>query len=630
MRTRIGTRLMLGAGLVTSLVIGVMTIVVMRSHTDQLLFELTQSANQVSETIKSSTHYDMLENRRDDLHRQIRNIGDLKQQGIQKVRLFNKEGQIMFSSSHEEIGTALDKRGEACYMCHAEGRPLEKLDIQKRSRIYRAADGSRILGIINPIPNEASCWTADCHAHSQQQKILGVLDVNLSMVQADQQIASSRKVLLGLAALAILASSLIIWWLNRRLVLRPVAELLEGTRRVAAGDLATTTPVTSNDELGDLAKAFNAMTHRIAETQRQLTQADKLASVGRLAAGVAHEINNPLTGVLTYASLLAKRYGDDAQTAADLEVIVRETKRCRGIIRELLDFARPTPPARKPTDVNEVVRRSLAVVMNQLSMNHVDLALDLAADLPEAFAEGNQIQQVVVNLLLNAADAIGPDGGRIHIVTETVRLQAKGHSVIRRAVCPKGHDLMDPSVPIGGLASIRILVGVAGLELNLNLDPVYGRFHDLGREGIAAGTLASYACPVCRRTLQDPERLCEVCGAPMITVLAGEDDPVYECSRQGCRTSVWPSRDKAGTKSMVQLKVEDSGCGISSEDMAHIFEPFFSNKGNRGTGLGLAVTWGIIEGHDGTIDVQSEVGGGTRFTVRLPLAPSTRSGPAPS
>ena len=630
MRTRIGTRLMLGAGLVTSLVIGVMTVVVMRSHTAQLLFELTQSANQVSETIKSSTHYDMLENRRDDLHRQIRNIGELRQQGIQKVRLFNKEGQIMFSSDHEEIGSTLDKRGEACYMCHAEGRPLERLDIQRRSRIYRAPDGSRILGIINPIPNEASCWTAACHAHSQQQKVLGVLDVNLSMVQADKQISSSRKVLLSLAALAILASSLIIWWLNRRLVLRPVAALLEGTRGVAAGDLNTSITVTSNDELGDLAKAFNAMTRRIAETQRQLTQADKLASVGRLAAGVAHEINNPLTGVLTYASLLAKRYEQDPQTKEDLEVIVRETKRCRGIIRELLDFARPTPPARKATDINEVVRRSLAVVMNQLSMNHVNLALDLAADLPEAFAEGNQIQQVVVNLLLNAADAIGPDGGRIHIVTETVRLQPRGHSVLRRATCAKGHDLMDPALPIGGQASIRVLVGVAGLELTLNLDPVYGRYHDVGREGIAAGTLAAYACPVCRRSLLDPERLCEVCGAPVFTLMAGPDDPFYQCSRQGCRHSTWPSRDQAGVKIMVQLRVEDSGCGISPEDLPHIFEPFFSNKGNRGTGLGLAVTWGIIEGHDGTIDVQSEVGGGTHFTVRLPLTPPTRNGPSPS
>jgi len=408
-------------------------------------------------------------------------------------------------------------------------------------------------------------------------------------------------------------------------VLQPVAALLDGTRRVAAGDLTTTISVTANHELGDLAKAFNSMTHRIAETQRQLTQADKLASVGRLAAGVAHEINNPLTGVLTYASLLAKRYEGDAQTREDLDVIVRETKRCRGIIRELLDFARPTPPSRKPTDINEVVRRSLAVVMNQLSVNHVNLALNLAADLPEAFAEGNQIQQVVVNLLLNAADAIGPDGGQIQIVTETVKLEPKGHSVIRRATCPKGHDLMDPSVPIGGQASIRVLVGVGGLQLVLNLDPVYGRFHDVGREGITAGTQAHFNCPVCQRTLQDPERKCQVCGAPMLMVLAGPDDPVYECTRQGCHTSVWPSRDKAGAKTMVELRVEDSGSGITPEDLPHIFEPFFSNKGNRGTGLGLAVTWGIIEGHDGSIDVQSQVGRGTHFTVRLPLAPSARN-----
>jgi signal transduction histidine kinase len=482
-----------------------------------------------------------------------------------------------------------------------------------------------VLGIINPIPNEASCWTADCHAHSQQQKILGVLDVNLSMVQADRQIASSREVLLGLAALAILASSLVLWYLNRRLVLRPVAALVDGTRRVAAGDLTTTITVTANTELGDLAKAFNAMTHRIAETQRQLTQADKLASVGRLAAGVAHEINNPLTGVLTYASLLAKRYEQDPQTREDLEVIVRETKRCRGIIRELLDFARPTAPARKPTDVNEVVRRSLAVVMNQLSMNHVNLALDLAADLPKAFVEGNQIQQVVVNLLLNAADAIGPDGGQIHIVTETAQLQPKGHSVIRQATCPKGHDLMDPSAPVAGLASIRVLAGVGALQLTLNLDPVYGRYHDAGREGITTGTQVHFACPVCQRSLHVPERLCEVCGAPTFSVLAGDDDPVYMCTRQGCHTSQWPSRDQAGVKRMVELRVEDTGAGITPEDLPHIFEPFFSNKGNRGTGLGLAVTWGIIEGHDGTIDVKSEVGRGTHFTVRLPLAPSTRS-----
>ena len=522
MRTRIGTRLMLGAGLVTSLVIGAMAVLISRNHADQLQYELTQSANQVSETIKSATHYDMLENRRDDLHRQIRQIGLLQQEGIQKVRLFNREGKIMFSSRDDEIGTSLDKKAEACYICHAEGKPLERLDIHQRARVFRAADGSRILGIINPIPNEQSCWTAACHAHSRDQKVLGVLDVNLSLAQADKAVYTSRIVLFSLAGLAILASSLIIWWLNRRLVLRPVAALLDGTRRVADGDLTTTIPAAGNHELGDLATGFNAMTHRLSETQRQLTQADKLASVGRLAAGIAHEINNPLTGVLTYASLLQKRHGNDAQTAEDLEVIVRETKRCRGIIRELLDFARPTAPARKPTDLNEVVRRSLAVVMNQLSLNHVDLSLALGEDLPKAFADPNQIQQVVVNLLLNAADAIGTEGGRINLVTGTAE------------VMPVGEDAID-----------------------------------------------------------------------------------------------WAS----GAIPMAELRVEDTGSGIPAESLPHIFEPFFTSKGNRGTGLGLAVTWGIIEGHGGRIEVESEPGKGTRFTVRLPLAPpdgSASAGPAPT
>ena len=170
-----------------------------------------------------------------------------------------------------------------------------------------------------------------------------------------------------------------------------------------------------------------------------------------------------------------------------MEVIIRETKRCRSIIKELLDFARPTPPRRRPSDLNEVVRHSLAVVMNQLSLNRINLALDLAETLPEAYADANQIQQVVVNLLLNAADAVEPGRGRVRLATRALE---------------------------------------------------YGS---------------------------------------------------------------WSSR------------VEDNGSGIQAEDVPHLFEPFFSTKGNRGTGLGLAVTWGIVESHGGSIEVQSEPGKGTTF-----------------
>ena len=324
------------------------------------------------------------------------------------------------------------------------------------------------------------------------QRILGVLDVNVSMAEADAEIARSRTMMGALALLAFLASSLILWWLNRQLVLKPVTALLQGTQRVADGDLTTLIPVMAHDELGDLATAFNQMTHRLVDTQLQLAQADKLASIGRLAAGIAHEINNPLTGVLSYATLLKKRFESDTAASEDLDVIIRETLRCRGIIRGLLDFARPTPPSRKPTDLNEVVRHAVAVVMKQLQMSHVSLALDLAEDLPTTYADGNQIQQVMVNLLLNAADAIGPEGGEI-------RLSSLAHA----------------------------------------------------------------------------ER--------------------------------------------VALIVEDNGQGIPAENLSHLFEPFFSTKGTRGTGLGLAVTWGIIESHGGTIEVQSEPGHGARFTVSLPV-----------
>lgn len=398
----------------------------------------------------------------------------------------------MFSSAEEEIGTRLDVRGEACYACHAEGRPLERLGIQARARTFRAPDGTRILGLINPIPNEPSCWTAACHAHSPKQSLLGVLDVNVSLAEVDREIGRSRLLIAASAVLAILAGGGILWWLNRSLVVKPVAALVAGTRRVGEGDLATTIPVSGSHELGELAGAFNAMTQRLAETQGQLAQADKLASVGRLAAGVAHEINNPLTGVLSYASLLRKRLAGDAEAAEDLDVIVRETVRCRGIIRGLLDFARPAPPARKPMDLNEVVRKAVAVVMTQLSLNQVALSLDLAPELPDVLADANQIQQVAVNLLLNAGDAIGGEGGSIRVGT--------------------------------------------------------------------------------------------------------------------C----------AGAGGSVELAIRDNGRGISAEDLPRIFEPFYTTKGNHGTGLGLAVSWGIVEAHSGTLEVQSEPGQGTTFTLRIP------------
>ena len=616
MKLRIGIMAIVGVAAVTAAAIGSMSGLILRAHREALTAQLTQAADQLSETIGSSTFYDMLENRRPALHREIITIG--AQKGIERVRLFNSAGKIMFSSDETEIGHALDKRAEACYVCHTADEPLQKLPTKDRARIYSALDGHRVLGIIRPIHNETRCWNSGCHAHHRDDTVLGVLDVNVSLADADRRIAADQRQLIQLALLAIAASSLLLWWLNERFIVRPVAMLIAGTRKVAEGDLHITLPASAGHELGDLARSFNEMTRRLGEAQRQLTQADKLASVGRLAAGVAHEINNPLTGVLTYASFLQKRLADRPDMAADLEVIVRETKRCRDIVRGLLDFSRQTPPQRKPTDLNEVVRRGVAVITNQLVLKRVALKFDLAAGLAPVPADANQIQQVAVNLIMNGADAIGDEGGTIHVSTREVEVPARGHTVFRTAKCPKGCDLLDPNTRIGRYPGIKVIRRQQERDSVVHLDPVYGRMNHRASEQAESGAMATYACSRCRTRLEAPEHRCGECGAPVFAIMAGERGRVEWCTRTGCHWTRCEVLDARGPQGFAELEVRDCGKGMSPEDLDHLFEPFFTTKGNRGLGLGLAVSWGIVEGHGGTIDVSSEPGKGATFVIRLP------------
>ncbi len=626
MKLRIGTLAILGVATVTATVIGVMAGILVGAHRGALTAQLSRSADQLSEMIVGTTYEDMLLNRRAALHRQIQAVG--RQKGISRVRLFNATGEIVFSSDEREIGRFLDKRAEACYGCHAADQPLQKLSMKQRARVFRGADGQRVLGMIRPIHNERSCWSAACHAHSERDQVLGVLDVNLSLTEADAQIARDQRALILLAVIAIAASSLLLWWLSRELILKPVAGLIAGTRKVAEGDLSTSIPASAQHELGDLARAFNEMTRRLGEAQRQLAQADKLASVGRLAAGVAHEINNPLTGVLTYASFLQKRLVDNAEARADLEVIVRETKRCRDIVRGLLDFARQTPPRRQPTDVNDVLKRGVAITMNQLALAKVALEFDLANDLEPVPADANQIQQVVVNLLINAADAVG-EGGHITVSSRRALVEPRGHTHLRSAACPRGCDLIDPNVRIAGFPAVRMLRRANEREALVHLDPVYGRLNHRASTQAEQGTIAQYLCPTCRTSLVFTDARCETCGSAAYGVQVKGRGRVEWCTRKGCGWTRWADVDALGPQPHAEFSIADNGRGIAGEDLGHLFEPFFTTKGTHGSGLGLAITWGILEGHSGTIDVESELGQGTRFVVRLPyLVPDSAGPPA--
>jgi two-component system NtrC family sensor kinase len=410
-----------------------------------------RTASQLSETIKKSIQNDMLENRKEAAYKIMETIGG--QEGIEKVRVYSSEGKILFSSgSPDEVGRMVNQRAEACYGCHSEARPLERLESSGRSRIFfseqsKGARGvnHRVLGIINPMYNDSGCSSAECHAHPASQKVLGVIDVTMDLSEADGQIASTRRRVLAVSVVSVVAIFGIVALILFHFLERPVKELVLGTKRISGGDLDHFIDVTTNDEMGHLAASFNQMTldlqnarkqiqegirnleHKVEErtrelktTQSQLLQSEKLAAVGALAATVAHEINNPLTGVYTYIRLMERKieqgqYGseDIAKYKGYLDTMRREVERTTAIVQNLLDFTRPKDPVRKPMDLVKVMEESLALISNKLSLTNIEV-VKLLNPLPEIQADPAHMKQVFLNLLINACEAM-EEGGTLTI-----------------------------------------------------------------------------------------------------------------------------------------------------------------------------------------------------------------------
>ena len=616
---KIGTKLMVAVGVTAAIIIGISAYFSISSQEKLLLSEVERHINQLSETVKFSTRFDMLANRRVHITNIIHSIGE--EPGIPSIRILNKEGIITYSADTSSIGNMVDKNAEACYICHTANQPLERLDIKQRSRIYRQhPDSSRIMGLINPIYNEPSCWEADCHIHPKEQTVLGVLDITIKLDAIDEKIHSAKVNSVAMTAIAILLLSAMLGYLVKILLDKPIQSLVKATQNVASGNLNYSVESTSGDELGILAQSFNNMTKKLAEARIQLFQSDKMASMGRLAAGVAHEINNPLTGILTYSSFLLKRFKGDADTAKDLEVIVRETIRSREIVKGLLDFARQSIPKKNENDLNEIIERAATVVENQLTIKNIKLVKELEGNLPKAIVDTNQIQQVFVNLIVNASQAMEKDGGIITVSTHLISLEPYGLKPIKSALCPKGHNLMDDDIKIDGLPSIRLKAKAGGNEGFINIDPVYGRNKNHYGIRIKDKTIIDVSCPKCNISLMDKKKTCPKCGAPVYRIDIPDKGYYEACVTKGGEWQHWPEIDKKGPQKFIEAKIKDTGCGIPTENLDKIFEPFFTTKGQKGTGLGLAVIWGILEKHDGTIKVESQVNIGTTFTVRLPAA----------
>lgn len=323
----------------------------------------------------------------------------------------------------------------------------------------------------------------------------------------EESYAVAEQNLFFLAAVFVLslAAALLLGIYLARRISGPVAALMEEVKKVAAGDLAARMPVRSGDEIGQLAVAFNDMTEKlrlhmaeverahseVLKAQKQLLQSEKMAAIGHLAAGLAHEVNNPLNVISGFTEVLIKQQGErDSADRRHLEEIYREAVRCQRLIAELLRFAKPKSPDRAPADLAATLRETASLVQAQARTQGIALSLDLPGDLPEVVADRDQMKQVFLNLLLNACQAM-PEGGELSV-----------------------------------------------------------------RGYVSGGSLC--------------------------------------------------------------FEIRDTGTGIKAQDLDNIFNPFYTTKAD-GTGLGLALSYAVVESHSGTISVKSEEGRGSVFTLALPL-----------
>jgi two-component system NtrC family sensor kinase len=534
--------LLLGTMVIIFALLGYLNVRLHRQHLEQITL---QSADRVSDVIRHSTTDYMLRNDREGLYRSIQTMAS--EPGMVKIRVFDKEGRITYTTDPAELNHVVDKRAEACYACHAQSQPLARLNRPDRFRIYRNVGGTRVLGIITPIENQPACSNAACHAHPTEQQILGVLDTDLSLQTADVQLAESSRRMIAYTACALLLIGPLSWFFVWRIVGVPVTALRRGTERLAAGDLGYQIDVRSKDEIGELADSFNDMSRqlqsehnenvawtrtleqRVEQKTRELKRAhehalhtEKMASIGKMAAVLAHEINNPLSGILTYAKLLRKwidreeldrqKSGSEAgvrryqEICDSLDLIASESRRCGDLVRNLLTFSRATPMNLQATDLNQVIDRSVRLMQHQLDLAGIQVQPQLDPALPHVLCDAAQIEQVLVALVVNAMDAL-PQGGNLWIISSSSR-----------------------------------------------------------------------------------------------------------------------------ENNYVRIVVRDDGTGIAPEILPHLFEPFLTTKETgRGVGLGLAISHSILERHNGSIEVQSEIGRGTTFTITLPWdaeADTTASSPA--
>jgi len=528
-RSTIYSRVILIIGLMTLFLFISFGLIYRSVHENQLNEVIMQSGNNVGSIVEGAMYHSMLENNKSELYNIIDVINTLP--NIDEVNLYDGKNYLVYGS----FSLYDDLSNPDCIDCHNNMNslfpPTEKSYhiFDKDSKCESTTfDKHRQLLIRTPIMNEPSCSTTECHAHDPEDRILGSLIIKMPLRQLDTAVQKSS---IDFYVMAIISSIILLGLLillTTRKIKKPLNALLKASKDVASGQFNTRIDIGNNqlDDMRLVAVTFNDMldnlqqatielenwsqqleykvlkkTELLRSAQNELIQLERIASLGKLSASVAHELNNPLSGILIYTKLIAKQLGNVELYASKKESMLKhlsfvesETKRCGDIVRGMLNFSKKEQDNMVVLHLHQILAETYDLMSHPVKMTGISFITDFTATKDLIKCGANQIKQACVAIIMNASEAVSENGEII-------------------------------------------------------------------------------------------------------------------------------MRTKNPDENTVSIEISDNGVGITEEVLLHIFEPFYTTKqGVSGIGLGLAIVHGIVQRHDGKIEVNSEPGKGTTISIIIPLS----------
>jgi len=404
---------------------------------------IQQNGNNIGSIVEGALYHSMLKNDKGALQNTLDIINNLP--GIEDVNMYDSEDSLVYSSFTDNLAGHSDPNCKACHhdiktMFPLTEKSFKILNIDTECRMSQKDYNYRLLMIRSPILNQKSCYTSACHAHDASEKVLGSFVIRIPLEDLDSAVAASSTDFFLLAALTTLLLLAVLMLFTRKKIKNPLYAILKASEAVSKGDKSTRLVVEPNQlhDMRIVSSAFNEMldnleaanselknwsqqleykvrkkSEELSEMQNELIHVERIASLGKLSSSVAHEINNPLSGILTYTKLVQKQLNkpDFSNTAREsvlkyLKVIELETKRCGNIVKGLLDFSRKDQQDFVNKHLHVILEEVYTLMAHQMKMANNKFSTSFTAKWDLVNCSENQIKQACIAILLNATEAI--------------------------------------------------------------------------------------------------------------------------------------------------------------------------------------------------------------------------------